>query len=280
MHQDDDLSGYVIYLKAREGSVFKNFVEFCYAALDVLVFRVSSKGLTMNADNRKEGKAETLLCSLDMPRENFEIFHIPPEIDEDSDGEIVLPVEAKNLRSLTSGVLKKDLLLISVSKDKVNMLVVEVQNLEKERRSHGSVRLIDQHTLSKEQLDPVSPCDYDRSKPTATILASEFQKACKAGTQHKAEYTRVVAQSKGISFHVDNAEVSKTFPFGSLDKDGVETYCHDFRVKDNIGAIPKCCPMTKNVRVYCSGKKPLLINFNAGMSGKFDVYFVPVQKAL
>lgn len=280
MHSDADYSSYVIFLKAREGSVFKNLVEFCYASLDVLVFRVSSKGLTMSADNRKEDKKESLMCTLNMPRENFEVWEIPPEIDDDPEQEFILPVDASNLRNLTSGILKKDVLLLSIKRDDVDVLWLEVQNLEKERRSVGNVRLIAKESLSKEQLDPVLPCEYNLSRPNATVLATEFQKACKAGTQLKAESIRVSAQDKCVTFHVANAEVSRTFPFGTESGNKPNIYDQDFLVKNNIGAIPKCCPMTTNVRIYCSDKKPMLISFDASKSGKFDVYLVSKQKVL
>ena len=280
MQKEVDYSDFVIYLKAREASVFKNIVEFCYASIEVLVFRISTRGLTMSADNRKEDKKETLLCSLNMPREKFEIFEIPAEVDDDPTQELILPIDAGNLRNLTSGILKKDILLLSIEKTDVSILKLEVQNLEKERRSEGKVRLINIDALSDEQTKPVLPCDYDLSRPNAIVLATEFQKACKAGQQLKAESIEVVAQKKSVTFHVKNSEVSRSFPFGNEIAGGQVVYNQDFVVKDNISAIPKCCPMTSDVRIYCSDKKPMLISFDTGKSGKFDVYFVPKPKIL
>ncbi len=275
MDSDQKYEDYPVFIKVREGFIFKNFMEFCHASLEVLVFKITNTGLHMSADNRTENQKETLLCKLIIPRQNCEIFEIPTNIDEDDDAELIIPVDASNLRTLTSGILKKDLVLFYIRHDDIKTLQLETQNLEKERNSKGSVKLINIDDLSENSLHPVSPCEYNMKKPNANVLATEFQKACKAGTQLKAKEVRIIAQEKSCTMYVSNAEVSRNFPFGREVEGAPVTYDREFTVKDNIGALPKCCPMTTYVRIYCSEKKPMLVSFDAGKTGKFDVYLVP-----
>jgi len=210
-----------------------------------------------------------------MPRSKFETFEIPSDLVEDPEEGLNIPVDAKTLRSLTSGVLKKDVLIISIRSSDVTQLSIEIQNTAKERRTEGKLKLIDEATLPAERLTPVAPVEYDLNKPNAVIPAQEFQKACKAGTSLKAGVVRIRGQEKGIAIDVATALITKCFPFGAFDDDVKPIYNCEFPVKNNIGAIPKCCGMTTNVRIYCRQGQPILFRFDAGQSGTFDVYLVP-----
>ena len=116
------------------------------------------------------------------------------------------------------------------------------------------------------------------NKPNATIPSAEFQKACKAGVQIKAGEVRVSGYPKTVIFSMKNAEVSKSFPLGESQGTQQCIYDADFTVKGNLAAVVKCCGMTKNVRIYCTGKAPMMIGMSAGMSGTFDIHLVPNQR--
>lgn len=273
-----DVDGHSIHLSLREGHILKSVLDCTQVAFGELIFKVTKQGLFMSADNRTADKKETLLCNLAIPRCYFEIFMIPPEVDQDDDAEILIPVDAGNLNNLTKGILKKDMLIIWVDSNDVGTLKVEVQNADKKRSCAGKVKLIDLSKLSDHVMKPVLPFAYDMNRPNATVSAKEFQKACKAGTQLKAETIRVTGYETCVIFSVGNAEVSRSFPFGTQMRGQRVIYEADFDVKRNIAAVSKCCTMTKLVRIYCSGHNPMLIAMNAGESGTFDIYLVPNRK--
>ena len=273
-----DIAGHSIHMALREGHILKSVLDCTQVAFAELIFKVTNTGFYMSADNRTAEKKETLLCNLTLPRRNFEAWAIPPEVDQDDEAEILIPVDAGNLRSLTNGILKKDMLIIWVDPDDVGTLKLEVQNVDKKRSCSGKVKLIDISKLSEHVKKPVLPFEYDMNRPNATVSAKEFQKACKAGTQLKAETIRVIGYETCVMFEVGNMEVTRTFPFGVPKKDQKKVYEGEFDVKRNIAAVAKCCTMTTDVRIYCSGRNPMLIAMNAGESGTFDIYLVPNHK--
>uniref|UniRef100_A0A6C0CHI0 Proliferating cell nuclear antigen PCNA N-terminal domain-containing protein n=1 Tax=viral metagenome TaxID=1070528 RepID=A0A6C0CHI0_9ZZZZ len=273
-----DIANHSIHMALREGHILKSVLDCTQVAFGELIFKVTNTGFYMSADNRTTDKKETLLCILTLPRMNFEAWAIPQEVDQDDDAEILIPVDAGNLRSLTNGILKKDMLIIWVDPDDVGTLKLEVQNVDKKRSCSGKVKLIDLSKLSEHVKKPVLPFKYDMNRPNATVSAKEFQKACKAGTQLKAETIKVTGYETCVVFEVGNLEVTRSFPFG-VQRDGQKViYEGEFDVKRNIAAVAKCCTMTTDVRIYCSGRNPMLIAMNAGESGTFDIYLVPNHK--
>lgn len=276
----DAVDNHTIHFQLREGYIFKSVLDFCAIAFDVLVFRITNKGVFMSADNKKDEMKESILCNLSLPRSVFELWRTPDMVEQDDDAELKIPVDSTNLKNLTTGILKKDVLIIWVDKDDMNTLHLEVQNLEKQRRSSGSVKLIDISSLPNYVLEPVLPYTHDINRPNATVNAADFQKACKSGTQIKAGNMHVQAYPKTVLFSMRNAEVSKSFPFGEKPGNQTQVYDADFVIKGSISAVVKCCNMTADVRIYCAPGAPMMLGMNAGRSGGvFDIHLVPIKNS-
>lgn len=278
----DDIDSHSIHFKLQEGFVLKSVLDFCQIAFDTLIFKITKRGFYMSADNKKHDTKETVLCNLFLPRESFELWRIPEGLEETDDDDVVpelkIPVDASNFKNLTTGILKKDLVILWVSKDNPEILNLEIQNADKERKSSGSIKLINAETLPAYVMLPVLPFKYDVSKPNATVKAAEFQKACKAGVQIKATDIYVEGYPKSVIFSMGTAEVSKFFRFGEETKGQQRSYAADFAIKGNMAAVVKCCAMTSNVRIYCTAGAPMMLGFSAGKSGTFDIHLVPNHK--
>lgn len=275
----DDIDAHSVHFTLREGYIFKSVFDFCQIVFDSVIFRVTNTGFYMSADNKKNDVKETILCNLALPRGIFEMWRIPEGVEDDNEAEIKIPVDATNLRNLTTGILKKDVLVMWVDKNDPDTLHLEIQNSEKQRRSSGSVRLIDINTLPSHVLVPVLPYQHDITRPNSTVHSQEFQKACKAGTQIKSAEVHVDGYPKSVVFSMKNAEVSKSFPFGEKIGGQNQIFSGDFTVKGNIAAVVKCCGMTNDVRIYCTQGAPMMIGMNAGKTGgTFDIHLVAKSK--
>lgn len=276
--QDQDFSlidDSIIVFRTREGYVFKAMNEFFHSSLRVLIFRVTSQGIKMRADNSKDEEPESIMVDLNIPNHHFEIVHVPKSLQDDSESEILLPIDASNFRSATQGILKKDLLTFYVSKDQPKELQILIENREKGRNEEHSVALIDTEILKTRDINPVMPCSYSIDCPRAVGVASEFQKVCKTANSAKVKTVRVIGKEKGLMVIIDNGGTVKRFKYGVY-RDSDETiYERRFLVKGNLASIAKCCPMSKTVRFYYEGNKSLLISLSTGQFGILDVYLVP-----
>lgn len=272
---------YLLKIETNEGFVFKPLVEVFHCALLYVVFRVSAKGLQCRNDNSKsaaknqEKTDATLLIDLDMPRKGFSKFIIPKGLEEDEEAVLYLPVEASIMRNATSGILKADNLCMYVKESDINTLTIRVFNSAKGRDGETSIKLLPLESLSDSILNPLLPVDYDLNKPVACGTASEFSKSFVGSAKSKATIVNAIAQADGIQFISSNGEFSKKFAVGTFDLKKKEIYNKNFIFNQGLNAAVKACPMSKNVRIYASGNRPLMISLDSGSNGFLNIYLVP-----
>jgi hypothetical protein len=208
---------------------------------------------------------------------------IPQAIEDDPEAELIMPMEASNLQKGCSGILKKDIIHLYINQDDPSKLWIGIKNLEKGRDIENYVTLLDEDNPEvAKKLNPVAPVQYISELSTATGAAAEFQKACKAGGATKSAVMTVQSQKgansqNAVRVTATNGQVSKSFNFGGISWNAKMpiSYSQKFLIKGNIGPVHKCCSMSRNVRLYCEGEKPLRISLTTGSFGQLDIYLVP-----
>jgi hypothetical protein len=273
--------GCIINLQLTQGFIFKHITEFFHAGLTTIIFRITNKGVYVRNDNKK-GQMEpaNLLADLTIPRKMFTNgFYIPQAIEDDDEAVLMLAVEASVLRGATGGIMKADMVSLIIKEDTPLQLDIRVVDPRKDRDIESSVKLIPTESLPDFLLNPLMPVAYDMDRPNAVGKAAEFMKACAGSGKVKATTITVVAQQNGVMLNARNGEFSKKTKYGVFDNTKNEIYHKNFAVQGGLQAVVKACPMSKVVRMYCSGNKPLLISLDVGttvgLTGVLDVYLVP-----
>jgi len=270
----DPYSKYVFYLKHDTGHLYKSIAEFCNLALPLTIFKLKNNSFSMNADNKTSKHDPTRMCSMHLPRLQFNEFRIPEELEEDDGAELLLPIESANMKKILSGVLKKDSIGIYLLKEDVSTLYFSIGNSERPNRKRVGIRLLDIGKLDDFIITPVELCHYDKNRPTAQGNASDFQDACKQGSVTKIDEIEIECYKTRIRMISKDVEIDGDHSFG--DENDTQILCRGiFSVKQNISAVQKCCSIAKKVRLYYKPGKPLLISFCAGDYGTLDIYIVP-----
>lgn len=284
MEQDDC----ILYLECVEPQIFKGLTEWLHLTIPIVIMRFSTNGLKIQMDNAKQLTEkniqqripETFLAVVNIQK--FHKYIIPKELREDETAEMTVIAEAANMKIAFNGVLKKDLLKMSIYKSDPTKLHIELSNNEKDRKVKAKVSLLsDTNPQVNFRMNPSSPCHYDMRNPTASCLQKEFLKVCKANSTIKAEMICVQAQfgdnfkSSGIKFQLTNGESEKSFDFGDWDESQPPNYEENFPIKSNFGPLQKVCSYTSTVRVYCGDVRIMLISMDLEKSGSLDIYFVP-----
>ena len=214
------------------------------------------------------------MCSLNLPRLQFDEYRIPEQLEEDEDAEILLPIESANMKKILSGILKKESIGIYLLKEDVSTLYFSIGNSERPNRKRVGIRLLDIEKLDANLIAPVELCHYDKNRPTAQGIASDFQDACKQGSVTKIDEIEIECYKTRIRMLSKDAEIDGDHSFG--DENDNQVLCRGvFSVKQNISAVQKCCSIAKKVRLYYIPGKPLLISFCAGDYGTLEIYIVP-----
>lgn len=265
---------YVIYLKHDTAHILKCIAEFSNLAFPTLFFKVQSNMFSMRAHNKNAKEPATRMCKLEMPRMQFDEYHIPEQLEEDEEAEFLLPIESNNLKKMLSGILKKDFIQIYILKEDISMIYFSIGNTERNNRKRIGIKLLDLDKLDSNLVKPVELCYYNKNRPTAQALSTEFQEACKQGSVSKIDEIEIQCYKSRIYMISKDAETNGDYSFGNEDDTEI-LYTGTFGVKSNISAVQKCCPISKKVRLYFYPGKPLLISFCAGDYGYFDIYLVP-----
>lgn len=279
---EDEDESCIIKIESEEAFVFKHLLEAFHAGLTIVVFAITNKGFFCRNDNSKSADKNaqkldaTLLINLDMPRKSFTKFKIPQALEDDDSAVLHLAVEASILRGATTCILKNDSITFSVNENTPMSLDVRVFNTAKERDIESNVKLLPVEELPACFLNPVQPIEYNLNKPNATGKASEFMKACSASAgKVKSSIINITGQTNGILLSSATSEIGKKIKFGNYVKGKPECYNKNFIFQGVLQIVVKAAPMSKSVRVYCTGVKPLLISFDVGSSGTLDIYLVP-----
>lgn len=272
-HPKDD---YILLFSTLEAYVFKSLTDFLHNILTCVIFKVTNTGIKCIMDNAKDPIPESLLIDLNLKADMFYNWIIPESLEEDDDAELLIIADASNLHKACSNIYKKDSITMHITKDEPYKLVINIKNTEKGRDLTNCVTLL---TKDNKDVIPkfnhVEPCIFTLKRPTAVGVAIEFQKACKAGSQIKATTVHIEAKKTGVRVKSENGEVSKMFTFGTWNDKEDTTYDQRFQIREVVAPLAKCCSMTKQVRFYCEGEKPLRVTFDTGDFGTLDVYLVP-----
>ncbi|MFS8159311.1 MAG: hypothetical protein ACMG6E_03700 [Candidatus Roizmanbacteria bacterium] len=267
----------IIFAETTQGHVFKALAEFYHSAFANIILHVHSKGIKAKSDNSNDEPA-TILADLNLNGTNFLHFHIPDDLRENPEATLPLCMEARMLRDAAVNIRKKDRLRLFVTKDEPEMLKIAISNSEKDRSAISSIPLLKFEDMLDKDKNPSDICTYSEASPNSTCIATELQKACKAGGQNKSARIRVLAQKSGVQFQVEGSSgVGKSFFFGRWASDTKPIYQKVFTAKGVMDTVSKCCSMTTNCKIFCEGNKPCRFSLDCGSLGTLEIYLVHIK---
>ena len=249
----------LMYIYTHEAYTFKVLAELLQNCIIEACFVFNENGITLTGTDSKS-PAGTKLVHLELFRENFPIYQVPPK------EELHVGLNLMHLFKMLKSIKKKDKLTLFISKNNPLNLGILIQGNENNFYSENYVKITNYRSVDTE-----FPEGYENPVITSS---KEFAKI--KSLNRVSKYIEITFYKQKIEFFCDKENIySKKITFGdTMNND--ETFENDvFSQKyetEHILQLVKVAGLSQNVRIYFDKILPLKFQLNVGSLGNISIY--------
>jgi DNA polymerase III sliding clamp (beta) subunit (PCNA family) len=246
----------LLKIEIREGYAFKVLTELLQNFFKEACFVINSKGIQLKNIDTKSSKC----VFLDLHRENFSVFILPPN-EED----VKIGVNLLHFHKMLKPVKKKDIIFLSIDKENPFILNISINN------SVAHIKITSSYpqeiNIGDSNCDIPLMCSPKDFKQLKTL-------------NKLSKYIKISSYNKGIKFFCDNDGVfSRGIYLGEEDKGIDKNYDNECFQQtfdtDVIISLVKISSLSNNVQIFPSPPMenfPLKFIMKVAMMGVITIY--------
>ena len=254
---------YCFMIKTVQTAVLRILIEALKELLTDANFKITKDKIKLSTMDA----THTVLVYLELLGSKFEYFYF-----DNSQSEYVIGVNLLNLFKLIKTTGTDDILTLSMEKKNTNILIVQIDNNEKNSRTIFKINLMD---LDDKQMQ-IPPVTFET---IITIPSSNFQKICR-DMFNISDTIDIKCIDKHIIFKCEGDFASQETLMGEVDtgfsyiknSDNVVQGLFDLKY---LVLFSKCTNLCGNINLYFKNDYPLILLYNVANLGNIKLALAP-----
>lgn len=258
---------YIFRAKISDGYCIKILTEMLQHNIKNGHYVADEKGMHLSMCDTKMH----IKFTLDIPESSFVEYHI-------SMPRVSFCVSQMHLYTMLKNIKKKDSVVLFVHCDKNDMLGIEIEPSQRTKITTSYIHMV---PFIKNVEDDGFNCDYGQR--TASVLASDFSKACKEIGKISKTITictntgsvKFISGDKDIYYKEVSIFSNNNIGRNCSDNGGEirSTYKSDF-----FSTISKISSISTNMQMYHSKEHPLMMQTHIGYLGVITIYCKSIEQ--